>query len=339
MDEFGLIRSLTHGRQSRELLSKNGVVVGIGDDSAVTAPSPGQHTVMSCDTMVQDVHFKTITMNSADVGFKAMAAAVSDIAAMGAAPRHALVSISIPKRLPVTAVNELYEGLYACADAFGVAVIGGDTTSSPESLVISVTAVGEAEPGRALMRSAARPGDIVFVTGWPGCSAAGLDYLLGRAVASDPDETFAQPLETLVRAHRRPLPRVEAGRILLLSGRCHALNDVSDGVASEAWEIAEASACGIWLDEASLPVHPDMTAYAAETRRNPLDWLLFGGEDYELIGTMPRMYAEQVGGAVQATGLPFTVIGEVTDSFAGVRMRRSDGRTETLDKKGYNHFA
>ncbi|WP_409347054.1 thiamine-phosphate kinase [Paenibacillus sp. MBLB4367] len=339
MDEFGLIRSLTHGRQTGELHAANGVVVGIGDDAAVTAPTPGLHTVMSCDTMVQDVHFKSITMTDADVGFKAMAASVSDIAAMGAMPRHALVSISVPKRVSQASVAKLYAGLYACANALGVAVIGGDTTSSPDSLVVSVTALGEVEPGRALLRSAARSGDVVFVTGWPGCSAAGLDFLLGRSRQSEENETFEEPLETLVRAHRRPLPRIEAGRMLSLSGVCHALNDVSDGVASEAWEIAEASQCGIVLDEAALPVHPSLRAYASDKERDALEFLLFGGEDYELIGTMPAEHAEQVGAAIAATGLPFTVIGEVTDAFAGVRLSQAGGRTVPIDKKGYNHFA
>ncbi len=330
MDEFGLIRLLNAGRQSPEWQHARGVEVGIGDDAAVVTPGAAMQLVLSCDTMVQDIHFKDETMADADVGFKAMASSVSDLAAMGAIPRHALVSLVRPPGFAEARLRELYDGLYACADRYGVAVIGGDTTSTNGGLVVSVTVVGEVERGRALLRSAAREGDAVFVTGPLGLSAAGLHALLaGRA---------ADAHASLLAAHKRPLPQVEAGRLLQRSGLCHALNDISDGLASEAREIAEASGCGIVLREAALPLEEPLLRYAAASGRSALDWALYGGEDYRLVGTLPERDAARAGELFRAAGLPFHIVGEVAGAAGTVRLLRKDGTVETIKRGGYNHF-
>ena len=147
-----------------------GVEVGIGDDAAVLAIGAGKRLVATCDAMVEGVHFNRRTLGDEDIGYKAMAVNVSDVVAMGGTPKYALVSISIPRRWHHRRLERLYDGLYACADRHGVRIVGGDTTSSPRHLTVSVTVFGEVAANSALKRSSARPGDAVFVTGYPGCS-------------------------------------------------------------------------------------------------------------------------------------------------------------------------
>jgi thiamine-monophosphate kinase len=287
------------------------------------------------DTMVEGIHFRSETMEDADVGYKALASNVSDIAAMGGLPSHALISVSVPPSWTMERMQSLYDGFYQCANRYGIAVVGGDTTAAPQHLVVAVTLTGSVESGRALTRSAAAPGQFVFVTGPIGLSAGGLYGMLPVAARPAPP----QPPERLIRAHRRPAPSVEAGRLLLEPGWGRALNDVSDGLASEAWEIAEASGLGIVLYEASLPLSGELAAYAAECRKNPLDWMLYGGEDYVLLGTADRSDEPAMKEAFRRDGIPLFVIGETERGRAEVVLEAANGKRNPLAKRGYNHFA
>lgn len=337
MDEFGLIRFLTEGR--RDGKTSSGVAVGIGDDAAVLNGRQGYQWVVSCDTMVEDVHFKDVTMTYRDIGFKAMASNVSDMAAMGAIPRFALIALSIPKACSDAVLKELYDGLYDCAGRYGTDVVGGDTTSSPSGLTITVTVIGEVERGKALLRSSAQPGDAVFVTGPVGLSAAGLNLLLNRGRRAYDREGLDEAGLRLAKAHQMPLPQVEAGRLLGKLGAGGALNDISDGLASESWEIAEASGCGLELTEEDIAVHPDLAAYSAKAGADPWEWMLYGGEDYQLIGTVPQESKEKVRQAFEEYGLAISFIGQAYSSpVPEVRMRWKDGTVRTIAKKGYNHF-
>ncbi|GIP35153.1 thiamine-phosphate kinase [Paenibacillus sp. J2TS4] len=337
MDEFALIRRLTERRASsgKDLPP---LVVGIGDDAAVADWPERSQIVMSCDTMVQEIHFKRVTMKDRDVGYKAMASNISDMAAMGAVPRYALVSLSVPKEVPVERLTQIYDGLYECADRFQVTVAGGDTSSISGGIVLTVTIIGAVERGRAIVRSSARAGDAVFVTGYPGGSAAGLDYLLRSQQPADTLGELPRPYQSLVHAHQRPEPQVRAARLLLESGFVGALNDISDGVASEAAEIAEASDVGLLLEAKRLPVHPDVAEYGRLTGQDPLEWILAGGEDYQLLGTVRLEGVDKVKELFREEGIPLTVIGTVSDQFQGVRLLRCDGTSEPLGRRGYNHF-
>jgi thiamine-monophosphate kinase len=347
MDEFALIRMLTSaaGRPGEERAAEtargDGVRVGIGDDAAVVGVRPGMELVLTCDTMVEGVHFKAETMKPEDVGYKALASNVSDMAAMGAMPRYALVSISVPMQVSEGWLTLVYRGIYECADEYGVAIVGGDTTSSLSGFVISITLIGEAEAGRALLRSSAEQGDLVFVTGELGGSAAGLHWLLQHGIdASRIGESAAltAEVEELIHCHQRPVPEVELGRLLLKSGARIALNDVSDGLASEAWELAEASGVSLVLYEDKLPAAKALLHYAAEVGRNPLDWILYGGEDYRLVGTISRDRAEELSQLFAANGRALYVIGEVASGLPGVRLLSKNGGSTDIDKRGYNHF-
>jgi thiamine-monophosphate kinase len=331
MDEFALIRLLTSRKKITDAVKpQDGVIVGIGDDAAVVEPSPGRQLVMTCDTMVETVHYLPWTMDDVSIGWKAMASNISDLAAMGAQPRWALIALSVPRDLAVERLQRIYEGLYACADAYGVTVIGGDTTSTPQHAVISVTAVGEVEPGHAIVRSGAKAGDVIFVTGPLGLSAAGLEWLMQQQQGAHHPE--------LVRAHQRPQPQVAAGRALVASRLASALNDVSDGLASEAWEIAEASNVRMVIEEALIPIHESLRMFAVASGKSPLEYILYGGEDYQLVGTAPAHGSASLLRLLEAAGAAPTVIGTVREGDCGVELLHVDGTVEHIHKRGYNHF-
>lgn len=358
MDEFARIRYWTEGRQSPALLQAQGVVLGIGDDAAIVEAPAGVaggklQWLMAVDTMVETVHFNDATMAEFDIGWKALAANISDIAAMGGEPRHALVSISAPPAWEPARMRRLYDGLFACADAYGVAIVGGDTTSAPLHLVVSVTVMGTVTAGAAIRRAGAAPGDAVFVTGPAGMSAAGLHALLAAAAARGSGKAGGVPppgAAALVHAHQRPAPSVRAARMLAARGTVTSLNDISDGLASEAWEIAEASGVAIALRESLLPRSGSMTAYAHSCGEDPLTWILYGGEDYVLLGTIAAADAQAAKAELNAAGLPMYIIGEVEKGTAGVDLihdfadqsRGTDKypkpQREALAKRGYNHF-
>ncbi|WP_159884730.1 thiamine-phosphate kinase [Paenibacillus puerhi] len=339
VDEFSLIRLLTGGKQTNAFQQEGGVAVGIGDDAAVVNVNSGTQLILTCDTMTEEIHFKRITMPDRDVGFKAMASAVSDIAAMGGLPRFALISLTVPAGNNVERVRSMYEGLYDCAGRFGISIVGGDTTSSAGGITLSVTVIGETPAGQALLRSSAQPGDVVFATGYMGRSAAGLEWLLRQNLPSEQwDESAGSEHAKLVEAHCRPLPQVEAGLALSRSGVCHALNDISDGLSSEVWEIAEASGVSIDLLEERIPIAEELRAYAAAQGRDPLEYVLTGGEDYQLLGTAAAEQALALQQALGEAGIALHVIGHVHSGPAGVRLIRSGGDTLTLERQGYNHF-
>lgn len=336
LDEFGLIRLLT----GRGAVPGSGVAVGVGDDAAVLNGRSGFQWVVSCDTMVRDIHFKPETMTWVDIGFKVMASNISDMAAMGAVPRFALVALSVPKEVTEEQLVELYDGLYECAGLYGVEIVGGDTTSCPKDTTVSVTVIGEAEQDRALLRSGVKPGDVLFVTGPLGLSAAGLDVLLKRGGSAYDVDGIPPELLMLVRAHQRPKPQVAAGRLLLAAGLGHGLNDISDGLASEAWELAEASSCLLELEEELLPMPQQLRDYALEAGLDPLELVLYGGEDYQLVGAVAADAVDKAALLFQQAGLGFIVVGRAASvgSGTGVRLLKVNGEAISLEKRGYNHF-
>ncbi|GAB7387811.1 thiamine-phosphate kinase [Bacillaceae bacterium] len=329
-DEFALIRWLTE--ESRT--ASPGVSVGIGDDAAVVSFDPAKEVVACCDTMVETVHFHRRTMPPYAIGFKALAANISDVAAMGGIPRFVLIGLAVAEDWRDEELKEIYAGIYDLASRFGMEVIGGDTVKAPDKLSLALTVLGEVEKGRALRRSAAKAGDAVFLTGFPGEAAAGLDWLLrcGKEAPVPPE------WRRLVAAHQQPQPMVAAGRLFVHSG-IHALNDVSDGLASEAWEIAEASGVRLVLHERAIPVSPALSRYASSVQGDVWEWILYGGEDYILIGTAAKERLPLLEEACRCENVPFFAIGEVQAGKPGVFLQKEDGSALPLPKRGYNHFA
>lgn len=330
--EFGLIERLAARLKGTD--REPSVVVGIGDDAAVTAYTPGMQVVTTTDLLVEGVHFRGDTIGDRALGWKCLAVSISDVAAMGGVPRHAVVSLAVPKETEVERLEELYEGINEICEAYGTHVIGGDITKTVGPLVISGTVFGEVEAGRALLRSGARPGDLIFVTGTVGGSAAGLEFVqedeVGKAAVAVEDAS------DLLRFHQVPQPQVRAGRILVESGAGTSANDVSDGLASELNEIAKMSRVRLVVDGGKVPIHESVARYAKKKSVDALEWALFGGEDYQLVGTVKKERADEVAELFSKEGLAITYIGHVEEG-EGVVLRRGEVTVELLPK-GFNHF-
>ncbi|MBX6352595.1 MAG: thiamine-phosphate kinase [Thermoflavifilum sp.] len=328
LDEFGLIAELL----GRLPAPREEVEVGPGDDAAVTAWPAGAQLVATCDALVEGVHFTDATCAPEDVGFKSVAVSVSDIAAMGGEPLHALLSLSIPPHWPANRLMALYDGVAEACRAFGCGVIGGNVTKTDGPLVVTSTLLGSVPPGTALRRSGARPGDVLFVTGWLGAAGAGLRALLELDPHLPGDE-----LQPLAQAHRRPRPPVAAGRILREAGAT-ACDDISDGLASELNEIAGASRVRLRVELARLPIPPAVRNFARRRGEDATDYALYGGEDYQLVGTAPPVAFARALAACEALGIRLSAIGRV-EAGDGVIGERPDGRLDLIQPRGFNHFA
>lgn len=303
------------------------VVNGIGDDAAVLLPTIRHLQLLSTDMLVENVHFDLSTTTPWQLGYKAIAVNLSDIAAMGGIPRHAVISLALPKEAELDFVLNLYKGMKEICREFKVNIVGGDTVSSPQGVIINVAVVGEVEPVRLTKRSGARPGDIVVVTGTLGNSAGGLDLLRKEDWE---EQDFSWPLVT---RHLTPRPQVRAGQKLAQIG-VSSMNDISDGLASEANEIAAASHAGLRLYKKAIPLSEDLKRAADWLGTSALDYALYGGEDYQLIFTVSPEKINRIYEASLGVGL--TTIGEVI-SNPGVILD-SDGYEIKLKPKGYNHF-
>jgi thiamine-monophosphate kinase len=294
------------------------VLVGSGDDAAVTAPAGV--TATSVDAFVEGVHFRRDTATLASIGHKAMAAALSDLAAMGAAPGEAYVQLGLPADMGEPESLDLARGLGRAAAACGVRVIGGDLTRAPV-LMLALTVVGHAATaGELVTRSGAQPGDLVAVTGELGGAAAGL-VLLERPELADGLE--AGVTETLRRRQLEPLPRLAAGRALAASGAT-AMIDVSDGLGGDALHVATASGVVLVIELESVPVQPGVDEVAAAAGVDRWDLAESGGEDYELLVTLPPARLDEARAAVDATGVGLRRIGAVGQGD-GVALRQADG--------------
>jgi thiamine-monophosphate kinase len=320
--EFDLIE-----RIRRRVIARDDVVLGIGDDAALLSVPAGRQLVVAMDTLNAGVHFPLGT-SAADIGWKALAVNLSDLAAMGATPAWCTLSLSMPAS-DAAWLDGFIDGFTALAARHGVALVGGDTTRGP--LSVCVTVHGFVEPGRALRRDGARVGDDLWVSGTPGDAAAAL-ALLGYV---DPPENFSP--DAIARAYLRdrldrPRPRVALG--IALGGIAHAAIDISDGLGADLGHLARASGVAAEVDLARLPVSAALATAPAAAR---LRWQASGGDDYELCIAAPRAAREAIGAMVDDVGVGFTRIGEVV-AGAGVRLRLA-GRELAFDRQGFDHFA
>jgi thiamine-monophosphate kinase len=341
LGEFGLI----HRIRRRAAHRSPGIIRGIGDDAAVLGLEGGGPLLLTTDMLLEGVHFQRRWGRARDVGRKAMAVNISDIAAMGGRPVHALLGLAVPPDGPDLAELEaLLEGLEEEAARYGVSLVGGDTCASQSGLVLAVTLLGVLGGDCALSRSGAEPGDRLWVTGMLGGAAAGLLALefglrpgapwphdLPRPAWLGPKEEEA--IQAAMTSQLTPVPRLAAGQAL--AGFASALIDVSDGVASDVGQLCRESGVSIRVDAESLPLHPGAVAVAQLTGRDPLDLGLRGGEDYELLFTAAEDPRPVVARA--APGLGIACIGEVSAGAAVATVTYADGR-ETPLTGGFDHF-
>ncbi|MEO1248037.1 MAG: thiamine-phosphate kinase [Pseudomonadota bacterium] len=307
MDEFGLIdRYFAHGR------TDSSVRVGIGDDGAVLSPAPGHELVAATDTLIEDVHFPS-GVDAYDVGWRSVAVNLSDFAAMGARPRWMTMALSL-RELDSNWLDGFAAGVFDAAAGAGVSLVGGDTTRG-RSLVVTLQVLGEVPAGEAILRSGAKPGDCLYLTGHPGDAAAGLSEF-------DSDQCS----DVLRRRFLRPEARVGYG--LELRGFANAAIDVSDGLYADLVKLLDASRVGARLELDRLPLSSELKS--RYTRSQQLRFALAGGDDYELLFTGPAS------GVPQAEGLPVTAIGEIV---AGSGVDCTDGDTRVdFEHSGYLHF-
>jgi len=300
--------------------TRSDVLLGVGDDAALLEVPAGRALVAATDTLVEGRHFLPDAPPDS-VGHQALAVNLSDLAAMGADPAWALLSLSVPES-DEEWLGGFAAGLYALAGRHDVALVGGDTVRGPR--VITITALGLVEPSRALRRSGARVGDLLYVSGWPGEAAAGLEVLRrgGPVAAADP----------LVRRCRYAEPRVALGRAL--RGRASAAMDVSDGLLGDLAKLCAASGVGARLDLERLPVSSSLATRHARADCESL--VLRGGDDYELLFTLPADAAAAIEAATPAA-VPLHRIGAIEEG-RGVRCLR-DGRPADIEAGGYDHFA
>lgn len=332
LGELGLIQQIRESGRGR---SAPGVRTGIGDDAAVLDTSPGAALIVTTDLLIEGVHFRRASASPHDIGWKAMAVNLSDVAAMGGSPRWALVALALPDSAEAEDVHALYRGMREAADLHEVSIVGGDTSVSLEGWFITVTLIGE-HAGVPRLRSMARPGDAVAVTGTLGRSAAGLAALAAPSEGASGDDAAA--LEEVAAAHLRPVPRVAEGRWLGAQSSVHALMDSSDGVATDLGHICRAShvAARVALDR--LPVSPAVRRAARVLRGNVMEWATGGGEDYELLLTCDRDAAPALAeGLRRETGTSLTVIGEIASGAPGVTWVDASGATVRV-RGGYEHF-
>lgn len=280
--------------------------------------------IYTTDLLIEGRHFDLSYFSPEDLGWKAAAVNISDIAAMGGRPQYLLVSVGLPNTVPLDWIESLYKGLQAACQEYGCAIIGGDTVGS-DHIVLNVTAIGECPTGyQAGFRNQARPGDVIVATGYHGLSTIGLQAL----------QENLNGYHAAKAAHRRPKPRVEEALILSERYTRYALMDSSDGLADALLKIAQASGVHLVLEAAKLPIHPDVESFARNRNQDPLELALYGGEDFQLVACLPEVPPDLMAYV--------KVIGRVEVAENGqpsASVRYTDGRMEplTLDKT-YQHF-
>ncbi len=317
-DEFSLIRTID------AIIGHPGprVQLGIGDDAAILKTPSGKMLFCS-DAMVEGIHFDLAYTSAKDLGHKALASCLSDIAAMNGTPLYAVLSLALPAHHGDEFLKEFYTGAIELARPLQVDIVGGDLSSSKNGIFIDVACVGECS--HPITRRGARPGDLLAVSGFPGSAAAGLYVLQNLSKELRPDD--------LCRAHLRPVPRFDLLPALasgIGTSTCTSLIDVSDGLSSELHHLAKQSNVGFRIDAQKIPLAPQARALAATIPLDPLSWALNGGEDYELLATFDA-----------TKGLPdsrWTVIGSAVSAELGVTLCRADGSSRLIEARGYRHF-
>jgi thiamine-monophosphate kinase len=329
------------------------VLTGIGDDAAVLRLSASSPLLATTDMLIEGVHFDLSYTDFHSLGWKSAAVNLSDIAAMGGLPRFCLTSLGIPPSVSVEQVSEFYRGLNALLRVHQTALVGGDTCSSRKGLVVSVVMLGESKKKQVLTRAGAKPGDRIFVTGTLGDSAAGLELLRnaecglrnGKSEIKKPKSAihgvqgkgshsaFRIPHSALVMRHLRPVPRVEWGRKIAQAGCASSMIDISDGLSSDLSHICAQSGVGASVFAEKIPLSPPLRKAASHFGKAPLPYALSGGEDYELLFTVPPEKIKKL----LSLDLPVSELGEITRTRKMLIVDGMGGKT-LLRPSGYNHF-
>ena len=325
--EFDLIRTMF------ERWNASGVAGDMGDDAALLPFSDSQLLVVTVDMLIEGRHFKSEWSSWKDIGYKSIAVNLSDIAAMGARPANLFISLGLTEELTTSdAFDELIKGMEEICHEFGCTIDGGDTTRSEQDAIISVTAMGKAQQSQVKKRDAARPGDIIAVTGTLGDAAAALDLLLDQTTTTPPDA------KAIFDRLHRPVPRVKEGMWLATRPGVHAMIDLSDGLAGDIKHIMERSRCGAEIDLDRLPLSDELRQVAQLNNRNAAILAGRGGDDYELLFTVSPDRWDNLKEAFEAElSLPVSSIGTITDAEGDLEFTEA-GQKLDHPLQSYDHF-
>jgi thiamine-monophosphate kinase len=336
MSELELIQRIRAEAQKRGQAS--GLLRGIGDDAAVIRPLAGSDTVISTDLLIEDIDFRRVAMPPHLLGHKTLAVSLSDIAAMGARPRWALLSIGVLEDIAHSDfIDQLYQGFFELADRYDVKLVGGDLSRTSEKIVIDSIVVGECATGRELLRSGAKPGDSLYVTGSLGGSAAGLRLLEQGARLDEgrPAEPDGHAIKKLLLRHLRPDARVGWGLVLGQERLATAMIDISDGLSTDLNHLCRESNVGALVEAARIPIDPLVAELCGRRALDPLLLALNGGEDFELLFTVSNENVAKLPKTVDGIGI--TRIGAVKERSHGVHIAEGS-RVWDLEPGGWDHF-
>ena len=330
--EFGLIRRIG-GLLNKEGIRSERVTLGIGDDTASFLPRTGYELLVTCDCMVEGRHYLPGKISPLDLGRRAMALNISDIGAMGGKPLYALISLGLKADILVHDLEEMYRGFLRELNPFGASIIGGNLTKSGDGMFIDITLIGEVEQGKGVRRSGARPGDIIWVTGYPGQAAAGLQLLLR---APDDLQILEHPL---VKIFTNPSHRAQVGEAIAKAERATAMIDTSDGFLGDLGHICEESKVGAELFKEKLPVSNDLREAALILHQDPYDFFLGDSDDYELVITCRPQDAGPLGSVVsRCCPVLLTEVGRITETTGEIMMRLPGGGRVPIKRSGWDHF-
>jgi thiamine-monophosphate kinase len=336
MNEFEYIRKLRDLAHERG--NSAGLVKGIGDDAAVLRSFAGTDVVVSTDLLVEGIDFRRDTTLPELLGHKALAVSLSDIAAMGARPRWALLSIGVPEDIWESEfLDQFYDGLFQLADRYGIKLIGGDISRTAEKIVIDSIVLGESRLDQEVFRAGAKPGDALFVTGFLGDSSAGLRLLErgARIHAERNKDADSHSIDPLLLRHLRPEPRVGWGLLLGERKLATAMIDISDGLSSDLNHLCKESEVGALVDASRIPIDPLVVEICGRRALDPLMLALHGGEDFELLFSVNPDNISQLPKRVD--GVLATRIGEITGAEEGVSIAEGS-RVWNLEPGGWEHF-
>lgn len=326
--EFAFIRSIMDNCQ----FSSEKMIRGIGDDCAVIGPYENRVLLITTDVLVEDVHFIMGKILPEHLGQKAVAVNLSDIAAMGGKALCLFLSLAIPNTMSVETLKSIYRGIKNMCKRYRINLMGGDTSASPGGLMISVTAIGDANKREVLYRDSANQGDGIYVTGNLGDSGAGLKLIKNSFSAPEPIAS------RLIEAHNIPVPYLEAGSMIARSGLASAMIDLSDGLVPDLHHICESSHTGARLNHDALPISKELSALAQINNFDPYELALSGGEDYKLLITIPEKNIDSFEKMFQdSTPCPVYRVGEITKG-KNLTILSHDGVEEQLDVRGFDHF-
>ncbi len=336
--EFSLI-DILRARASRTAAGSKDLVRGIGDDCAVVRSQSGRETILTSDLLVEGIDFRRDFCTPAQLAAKALAVSLSDIAAMGGRPRFSMLSLGIPNSFDDEFWQQFLAGYFDRADHYGVALIGGDISASPDHLVIDSVLIGDCETGKSIGRNGARPGDALYVTGEIGLAAVGLRLLLAGKRFEPRSEPDSRPDERrAIEWQLAPVARVEFGGIAGEKGLAHAMIDVSDGLAQDLGHICSESGVSAVIEFDRVPVSPAVGLIESDPSR-AFEFAVSGGEDFELVFAAPATAESNLLSIGSAIGLAVTRIGTIVNAKEAPIFLEKDGDRTPYRARGYDHFA